>query len=121
MDIAQSPLLSVCPAVDPATRRIQVRCTVDNAGLKLRPEMYARVSLLGNAQRVAVRIPNSALVTDGLYSFVFVEREAGVFERRKVELVVQDREFSYVASGLKPDERVVVRGALLLNSELAAG
>ena len=109
----------IAPGVDPATRRIQVRCSVDNAAMKLRPEMYARVSLLADEQKVAVRIPNSALVTDGLYSFVFIEREAGVFEKRKVELAVQDRDFSYVAAGVKPADKVVVRGALLLNSELA--
>lgn len=109
----------IAPGVDPATRRIQVRCSVDNASLKLRPEMYARVSLLADEQKVAVRIPNSALVTDGLYSFVFVEREPGVFVKRKVELAVQDRDFSYVAAGITPAEKVVVRGALLLNSELA--
>lgn len=109
----------IAPGVDPTTRRIQVRCTVDNAAVKLRPEMYARVRLLADEQKVAVRIPNAALITDGLYSFVFIEREAGVFEKRKVELGVQDRDFSYVAAGLTSAERVVVRGALLLNSELA--
>lgn len=109
----------IAPAVDPTTRRIQVRCTVDNSAGKLRPEMYARVRLLADEQKVAVRLPNSALVTDGLYSFVFIEREEGVYEKRKVELAVQDRDFSYVASGISPQQRVVVRGALLLNSELA--
>ncbi|NBS58854.1 MAG: efflux RND transporter periplasmic adaptor subunit, partial [Betaproteobacteria bacterium] len=109
----------IAPAVDPVTRRIQVRCTVDNAEAKLRPEMYARVRLLADAQKVAVRIPNSALITDGLYSFVFIERSEGVYVKSKVELAVQDRDFSYVASGITPEKRVVVRGALLLNSELS--
>ena len=109
----------IAPGVDPATRRIQVRCSVENTELKLRPEMYARVSLLADEQKVAVRIPNSALISDGLYSFVFVEREPGVYQKRKVELAVQDRDFSYVAAGIGPAERIVTRGALLLNSDLA--
>ncbi len=111
----------IAPAVDPTTRRLQVRCKVDNKLLRLRPEMYARVSLLAEARRSAGRIPNAALVSDGLYSFVFIERETGVFEKRKVTLEVQDREFSYVSEGIKEGERVVVRGALLLASELASG
>ena len=111
----------IAPVVDPATRRVQVRCYVHNAGLKLRPEMYARVTLLADTQRTALRIPNSSIVTEGLYAFVFVERSPGTFEKRKVEFAVQDREYGYVAGGLKPEERVVVRGALLLNSELASG
>jgi cobalt-zinc-cadmium efflux system membrane fusion protein len=106
--------------VDPATRRVQVRCSVANPDRKLKPEMYARVTLLADENRTAVRLPNTALVTEGLYSYVFVEQSPGVFERRRVSLAVQDRDYSYVASGLQPAERVVVAGSVLLNSELGA-
>ena len=110
----------IAPAVDPATRRIQVRCNVDNSDSRLRPEMYARVTLLASVHRKAIRVPNGALVTQGLQHFVFVEREPGVLARRPVELAIQDREYSYLASGLAQGERVVTSGALLLQSELAA-
>jgi len=82
--------------------------------------MYARVTLLADENRTAVRVPNTALVTEGLYSYVFVEQSPYVFARRRVSLAVQDRDFSYVASGLQPAERVVVAGSVLLNSELGA-
>jgi len=106
--------------IDPATRRVQVRCSLVNAERKLKPEMYARVTLLADENRTAVRLPNTALVTEGLYSYAFIEQSAGVFRRRRVELAVQDRDYSYVASGVEPGERVVVAGAVLLNSELGA-
>jgi cobalt-zinc-cadmium efflux system membrane fusion protein len=104
--------------VDPATRRIQVRCVIENAAHKLRPEMYARVTLVSSEGRKAIRIPNTAMVTEGLYSYVFVEREPGAFERRQVNLVVQDRDFSYLQEGLASGERIVTSGAVLLNSQL---
>lgn len=106
--------------IDPATRRVQVRCSLVNAERKLKPEMYARVTLLADENRTAVRLPNTALVTEGLYSYVFVEQSPGVFTRRRVQLAVQDRDYSYVATGIEPAERVVVAGAVLLNSELGA-
>ena len=53
--------------------------------------------------------------------FVFVEREPGVLVRRRVGLAVQDREYSYLSSGVAQNERVVTSGALLLASELASG
>ena len=106
--------------VDPATRRIQVRCSVPNPARKLKPEMYARVTLLADENQRALRVPNGALITEGLYSHVFVEKSRGVFEKRRVTLRLQDRDYSYVASGLSPGERVVAAGALLLNSEFAA-
>lgn len=106
--------------VDPATRRIQVRCDLPNPARKLKPEMYARVTLLADENQRALRVPNGALITEGLYNYLFVEKSAGVFEKRRVTLRLQDRDYSYVASGLNPGERVVASGALLLNSELAA-
>ena len=110
----------VAPVVDPALRRIQARASVENHDGLLRPEMYARVTLLPSEDRNAVRVPNGSLVTEGLQHFVFVEREPGVLARRKVELAQQDREFSYVSAGLARNERIVTSGALLLQSELAA-
>jgi cobalt-zinc-cadmium efflux system membrane fusion protein len=109
----------ISPVVDPALRRIQVRASVENSEGRLRPEMYARVTLLPSEDRNAVRVPNASLVTQGLQHFVFVEREPGVLVRRKVELAQQDREYSYVSEGLSRNERVVTSGALLLQSELA--
>jgi cobalt-zinc-cadmium efflux system membrane fusion protein len=107
--------------VNADTRRIQVRCDLANPQGLLKPEMYARVSLLTTEGRNAVRLPNSALVTEGLYTYVFIETRPRVFLKRKVDLAVQDREYAYVRGGVAKGERVVVGGALLLQSELASG
>ncbi|HMC13355.1 MAG TPA: efflux RND transporter periplasmic adaptor subunit, partial [Gallionellaceae bacterium] len=104
--------------LDPVTRRVQVRCDVDNKSGRLKPEMFASVTPVANAKSSIPRIPNSALFTQGLYSFVFVETAPGVLQRRKIMLSMQGRDFSYVKEGLKTGERVVTSGSLLLNSEL---
>jgi cobalt-zinc-cadmium efflux system membrane fusion protein len=105
--------------VDPTTRRVEVRAVVENFARRLKPEMYVQVTLLPDQGRQAVRLPNSALVTQGLYSYVFVEGPPGFFRRRKVTLGVQDRTHAFVTEGVEPGESVVTTGALLLNSELA--
>jgi cobalt-zinc-cadmium efflux system membrane fusion protein len=110
---------TVAEVLDPATRRVQVRCVLDNAEHLLKPEMYARVTPLADSRAKLPRIPNSALLTVGLYSFIFVEKEPGVFEKRQVTLGLQGRSESYVKEGLAGGERVVTSGAMLLNSELA--
>jgi len=112
---------SVGRVLDPATRRVPVRCTVSNSLGRLKPEMFARVTPIGAESRKLPRIPNSALFSQGLYSFVFVEKGPGTFERRQVTLGLQGRDESYVKEGLADGERVVTGGALLLNSELAVG
>ena len=109
---------TVGEVLDPATRRVQVRCVLDNPRRLLKPEMYARVTPLAETGAKLPRIQNSALITEGLYSFVFVEKEPGLFEKRQVTLGLQGRSESYVKQGLKDGERVVIVGALLLNAEM---
>ena len=111
----------VAETIDPQTRRVQVRATVANAERKLKPEMYARVVLLADRNKTALRIANAAIITEGVTTFIFVEREPGVYQKRTVTLSIQDREHAYVAEGLAAGERVVSVGALLLNSELKSG
>lgn len=103
--------------LDPSTRRVQVRCSVTNKDLRLKPEMFARVSFLAGGERKGVEVPNTSLVIDGIYSWVFVEKSVGVFEKRKVKLALRGNDHSFVESGLDEGDKVVVEGALLLNSE----
>ncbi len=105
--------------LDPVTRRVQVRCYLNNPDRKLKPEMYARVTPDVDGDAHLPRIPNSAIFTQGLNSYIFVEQSPGTLQRRKVELNLQGHEYSYVKDGLRAGERVVTSGALLLNSELA--
>ena len=109
---------SIGVMVDPATRRVPVRCVIQSRG-KLKPEMYARITPLDSNQHQVIRLPNSALITEGLYSYVFVEERPLHFKKRRVTLNLQQREYATVKEGLKPGERVVTVGAILLNSDLS--
>lgn len=109
--------------VDPATRRIPVRAVVDNADGRLKPEMFARATLSAPDAAQVIRLPVSALLTGGLSAQVFVQVGPREFERRAVGIARQDAEFAYLtaASPVKAGDIVVIRGALLLASELAQG
>lgn len=110
---------AISGALDPVTRRIEVRCEVENPALKLKPEMYAQVTPIADGNDRLPRIPNTAIFTQGLYTYVFVEQGTGVLQRRQVTLGLQGHPYSYVKEGLKAGERIVTSGALLLNAELA--
>lgn len=111
-------------ALDPTTRRIQIRGILNNKDGKLRPEMFARVSFLADSDKKAFRIPNAALIVEGLYNYVFLEKREGEFQKQKVNIVRKDRDVSYadVASNaaLNNKQRIVEEGALLLNAEVAS-
>lgn len=107
-------------ALDPTTRRIQVRCVIANPDKKLKPEMFARVFFLADGQKKAIQVPNTSLIADGIYSYVFVEKTPGTFEKRRVNLALKDPSNSFIDSGLSNNERIVTEGALLLNSEASS-
>jgi cobalt-zinc-cadmium efflux system membrane fusion protein len=113
-------VVHVAPTLDPQTRRVQARVAVDNREGLLKPEMYAKVGILADAKEELPKIPTGALLVEGVKNYVFVEREAGVFEKREVTLAVQTRSYAYVWSGVKGGDKVVSVGALLLNAELAS-
>jgi cobalt-zinc-cadmium efflux system membrane fusion protein len=107
-------------ALDPGTRRIQVRCSVKNIDRKLKPEMFARVSFLADdSGKKGIPLPNTSLFTEGIYSYVFVETQAGTFEKRRVNVKIKGHERSFVNAGLAAGERIVTEGAFLLNAEVA--
>jgi cobalt-zinc-cadmium efflux system membrane fusion protein len=115
----EGKVVRVAPTLDPQTRRVQARVAVDNKEGLLKPEMYAKVALLADSREELPRVAIGALLVEGVKNFVFVERDPGVFEKREVTLAVQTRRDAYVWTGLKPGEKVVSAGALLLNAELA--
>lgn len=112
-------IMVIGEALDPVTRRIQVRAEIEDVTRRLKPEMFARVTPVADEHASLPRIPNSALFTQGLHSYLFVEQAPGVLQRRQVVLGLQGDKYSYVKEGLVAGERVITTGALLLNSELA--
>ena len=67
-----------------------------------------------------VRVPNQALIIRGLYTYVFIETEPGEFTLRRVKPITRGVDFSYVGEGLSGGERIVTKGALLLEAEFLA-
>ena len=112
-------IIQLGQVINPNTRRANVLARIDNTDGKLLPEMFVRASVL-QQNGEGVRVPNEALVIRGIYTYVFVETNPGEFTLRKVSLVKRGIDFSYVGEGLKGDERVVTKGALLLDAELIA-
>jgi cobalt-zinc-cadmium efflux system membrane fusion protein len=91
-----------------------VRIVVDNATGLLRPNMFARVILHGDAHP-AVVVPATALVQSGFKTLVFVELKPWTFEAREVKAGPVSEGRAEVVEGLKPDERIVVKDGVLLN------
>ncbi len=106
-------------AIQTELRRASVFIDPDDSKLALRPGMYARVAIRASAPSQIVLPVEAILIKDGRETIVYVETSHGQFEARQVQ-VGQTREgLTPVLKGLAGGERVVVRGALLLDGEAA--
>ena len=108
---------SIGSRVDTKTRTLPVRVLVPNPGGRLRPDMFARVSLgVGGASR-ALAVPASAIGEDGDERFVFVRAEDGGYEKRPVRVGKEMGTSIEVLSGVRAGEPIVVEGVFVLKSE----
>lgn len=96
--------------VDRATGTMQGRAVFANPEFFLTPGLFARVRLLGRGPYEALLIPDAAIAADQAQRFVFIIDEAGTAQRRPVALARRVGELRVIASGLGPNDQVVVSG-----------
>jgi membrane fusion protein, copper/silver efflux system len=106
----------VSPNVDPATHTLQIRCAVRNPGLRLKPQMLARIKILTSAGN-ALLVPQDALVFETDSYFAYVDIGKGRVDRRKVAIASwTERGSARVIAGLTAGERVVIGETLQVNA-----
>ncbi|WP_370305893.1 efflux RND transporter periplasmic adaptor subunit [Sinimarinibacterium flocculans] len=105
------------PGVDTVTRTARVRVVFDNPDWRLTPGMYADVALFGGARDDVLMIPSEALIRTGTRSVVIVALDDHRF--RPAEVVAGDERNgrTVILDGLAENERVVVSGQFLIDSE----
>jgi len=107
----------VSATIDAATRTAKVRVSVPNPGARLKPEMFASVTLrLADVEHVLTVPARAVFVEDGR-TFVYTAVGADRFVRRPVEVGANEGSERRIVGGLSAGDRVVVDGALLLRQE----
>ena len=113
-------VILVSSVVDPETRSVKVRTEVPNPDGRLKPDMFANVEIVTDMHRAAISIPQSALLTDGGKTVVFVAGESG-FKKRSVTAGTQSSDRVEIIEGLTAGEKVVVKGNYLLLQQSKPG
>jgi len=107
--------------VDENTRTVKVRCVLPNPEKKLLPSMFASVEVLSGPNDLGIVIPLGSLFTEGESDWVFVAIDNDHYLKRPVKVGLRQKDEAVITEGLKPGERLVVQGALLLRTEEDAG
>jgi membrane fusion protein, multidrug efflux system len=106
-------IYAIEPSVDEQTRTVLLRALVPNPGVRLKPGMFARVSLVLGTRENALLVPEQALVPRGNDNFVFriVEGKAAL---AKIELGVRRPGEVEIIKGLSTGDQIVIDGQLKL-------
>lgn len=105
----------VAAAIDPATRRLLVRATIDNKDGLLKPEMFANVTIYSAGDRAAPAVPKQALIYEGDQVRIWVAREDKSVELRQIKIGLINGNLAEVTSNLRPGENIVVKGSLFID------
>lgn len=106
-------VLHVSDYIDPETRMLRARADIDNADRRLKAEMFVTGDL-SLAAIESASVPSTAVFLAGDHYYAFVQDGPGRFVRRKIDAEEGGFGQMRILSGLKPGERVVTEGALLL-------
>jgi len=105
----------VATAIDPATRRLMVRATVDNSSGQLKPEMFATVTIYAPGDQPSVGVPKQALIYEGDQVRVWVAHEDKTIELRQIKTGLTNGDLVEVHGNLKPGEQIVTKGSLFID------
>lgn len=106
----------IAPVLDAETRTVKVRVDVPNAGLLLKPEMFAAARLAFDlGEKLA--IPEAAVMRTGDHTYAFRDGADGALAPVEIKTGVRTEGWFELLSGLKEGDMVVTSANFLVDSE----
>jgi membrane fusion protein, heavy metal efflux system len=119
--VFKSKVAYVASAIDPATRRVLVRASLENPDNLLKPEMFATVTILAGDGKISPAVPRRAIIYEGEDARVWVAREDKSVELRMIKTGLVNGDMVQVLEGLAPGEKVITKGTLFIDRAAGDG
>ncbi|HEB70505.1 MAG TPA: efflux RND transporter periplasmic adaptor subunit [Desulfobulbus sp.] len=107
----------IYPYEEGKTRTVKVRLVFENKDGRLKPGMFANITIQAGKRTDVLAVPSEAIVRSGSREQVFVVTGPGTFEPREVVTGVQADGYVEIVKGLKPHVNVVTSAQFLIDSE----
>jgi membrane fusion protein, heavy metal efflux system len=111
----------VATALDPTSRRLLVRASIDNSAGLLKPEMFASVKILTGESDIEIAVPRDAIIYEGDTARVWVVRDDKGIELRRIKVGLTNGTMVEVLGGLASSDRVITKGSLFIDRVASAG
>jgi cobalt-zinc-cadmium efflux system membrane fusion protein len=105
----------VSAAIDPSSRRLLVRATIDNKEGRFKPEMFANVTIYAGADHTSVGVPKQALIYEGDHVRLWVAHDDKSLELREIQTGLTNGDLVEVRTNVKAGEKVVTKGSLFID------
>lgn len=106
----------IYPTLDAKTRTLKVRLHFDNPGERLKPNMFAKATILASP-REALAVPREALIRTGSEDRVVIAKGDGKFQPVVVTSGIESGDYIEIKSGLNANDKVVTSAQFLIDSE----
>jgi cobalt-zinc-cadmium efflux system membrane fusion protein len=105
----------VSAAIDPSTRRLLVRATIDNKDGLFKPEMFANVTIYAGGDHPSIGVPKRALIYEGDRVHLWVVHDDKSIELRQIETGLTNGDLVEARANLQAGEKIVTRGSLFID------
>lgn len=107
----------VAPVLDPATRTAEIEIEVPNRDFRLKPGMYARMSVTIESRKDTMLVPKAAVVDYQGKRGVFTMDDGNKARFRPLEIGIEDAERVEVRNGITAADAFVTNGASALRED----
>ncbi|MCF6767664.1 efflux RND transporter periplasmic adaptor subunit [Thiotrichales bacterium 19S11-10] len=107
----------ISPTVDPVTRTISVRATLDNTSQQLKPNLFMDAVIRTSPLKDVLVVPKSAVIRLKEIDYVIVASQDNYFFAQEVKLGESNDHYYQILNGLKKGDKVVVSAQFLIDSE----
>ncbi len=117
-EVFKGTVALVSPTVDPESRTADIEIEVDNRDYRLRPGMFARVSLITERRDKAFLLAKDSLLRESGPPRVFV-LDGSKASLKEVKLGLEGEQYVEVVGGLQEGEEVIIAGQYELKDGMA--
>ncbi len=108
----------VSEILDPTNKALKVRIQLDNPGLLLRPEMFAKVIVSNLENKKAICIPTKALISQNGKTYVVVYNSNADMKIAEVSVLKTAGDLTYLNDGVTAGQKLITANQLLVFQQL---
>ncbi|MBF0382899.1 MAG: efflux RND transporter periplasmic adaptor subunit [Magnetococcales bacterium] len=107
----------IYPTLTATTRTLKVRLRFSNPEERMKPNMYAKVSIYGAPKENRLAIPREAVIRSGNGERIILALGEGRYKARMIRTGMESNGLVEVLSGLRDGEKVVTSAQFLIDSQ----